>query len=472
MSYAVIERIITTPIDGKSCTIELYEKGAATPSPIPMFPVTATRLSFQMSKNGFGWLNQTLSLGIVDTAADKYFNLFNNIDSDTYAIRVSLTNDDVSDRMIFWGFPEFQQVVSSFDDNNAKLLSVKFYTPVQFKTRIRYNDSDVQSEITKGQGSTVDARFIRFGQLLADIILNSYPDQRYAYISRLTTARLRGTGWPSTINAALINELFYQVDVVEDTDTPVADLFILALRMLFLRAGQSYTYGITTFSAANMGRQDGEYDVAVVDMDDLINIQTGRLFINACVKTDDVALPVFQKSKIISGITKRDVPPYWSVQYSRKDNVATEVSFLIQNSAEIANPLLYESYSAPNIPFVPPNGDPATPGTLRRAIFPSAGSADAVALDSAGVNPFFFDFDFDNGDLTYELTELLAKSNLSIRNVVGREFNFGYTGILDPMLNYKFSDDTRIYVFTRGEWDLIQQITYINEGFTFEPMPE
>lgn len=461
MSYAKIASI-KSENGTLSYEIQLFEKGGTEAD--AFFPVTKQRLTFSLSENGFGLLNQNLTIRLLDDASDTYYNRFNNIDNAKFAVRVLVSKSGMyTDSQIFWGFTEKQLITKKEFENNKKELTVRFYTPLQFKTRARYYSSDIQTALVTGQGSVVASQIVRMGQLFNQVMFSDYFEDTYEWSSRLRPQTSRGSGWP--VPNAFPNALYFRRSVAFglDQDITVTDWFILILRSFFARAGYSFYAQMPSIHSVHNGRLNGERNSAVIN-NDLVDVNGGELIVNGVTLTNDIPLPVLQQSKILKGATRKDIAPYFSVQYTREGETDPD-PFLPNNNVvrrEVnpnnLNPLLYEDYQGVNIPFDPYETS-LSANTMLNVGRIASGSAFLSRLSNT------IDPDYDT-IIAQDLTYYNARSHMDMMENVGFNNNFTYTELLDPMVNHLTDWNNKAICILRGEYDLVSHHTIITESST------
>jgi hypothetical protein len=462
MSYAIIQSASTTNAGGVSVEIELREKDATEPDPILLFPVIGYKLRFKFSdNNGLGFLNTELTLDILDDSTDTYFNIFNGATRSYYGICIKR-----DDKIIFWGFPDFQSLKRIKFESRKKAIQVKFYTPIQFSKKIRYQR--IRSLLAGvNEGSVPNSNYTRFNTLLKFVFADYLTDE-FEIIARIDALNGQGTGLDGLTDPCLFNTIYFRRNTLDNIDFDISYVNFVKLicEIFYLRWGFSLTSEKPCFYSHHAGWRDGTQRISLVKPD-LINVDSGRAFVNDVVNST-VALPVINKNNLLESVQSVDVNPLLSVTYNREggdydpsnpDFAGSAKNYTIDNP-DLSDPRFYDEFEGSLIPFDPYSTVLTNPETVERIRKVGTSNVFATILNRVNDNEL-------STVIFQDLTKNVADSLMRLRQGIRNNDTFEHKGILDPMRNHLTDYDDNIVVLVEGEWNLERDTTIVKRSITF-----
>ena len=443
-------------------TFELWEEGAAEPDPMPKFPVYGYRLRFNFSRFGFGVLNSSLTLDIVDDENGTFYDKFNNVLRNKYGARIT-----VDGKEIFWGFPDKQQISRRIFATGIRGLRVIFYNPIQYLQQISYDFADIyealKSTLANSGTSLISAAnedLIRYGRFFQDTVFRNFLTDEFTVVH----AFIPGTSWDSQIaldNRQIFNGSFFDRRIYAGKNLSVAEVFNSTIRYFWCRAGYSITDQAPSIYQMDM---KGGFDVC--RFGDVIPLRPNDWepdpgdpgdfpfgFINEITRTAAPALPELEREKFLRGTTASDENPYSEVTYT-----SPETEFTATNP-NIADPFLSERFG----PFeIVSDASDTSNDPERMRMFSVVGTTGTL------VRPLrFFDLQSDPSAVNvWPHPRLIAQLHADWRNEVRINIKGTYNEILDPMRNYSTDFDANTYIITRGEYDVFREQTTIIESIS------
>jgi len=453
--------------NGQTIRIAIHEKDLATPSS-EFLPVYGYRFRFNLSRFGFGILNSELTLDILDTANDLFYNLFNNTLRQDYGLRITSGSDE-----LFWGFADFQKIRRIRFRNNEKGVRITFYNPFQYQQNIRYFSTGVQARLDNyigEQGNQVPSFKLRFMLFFQDVIFSDFRASKIESLHDWTSQVIRSGLLPTDQN--LLNEMYYNYKLAfeDDPDISLADVVTLISRSFWFRIGWSIRNQAINMYKIDNGRVNQTYN-GVEIKPDLVNVQSGRVFINDTEPITDRALPVLLEANItrtIREVEQRDVNPYAEIRYTRKGDETTNP--LDSNDYTAINPdpdidsFLYDTFNSREMPFNPTEQTSQDPTKLN--IITTSGTNVTLNEPNRFIDPDYIYPPAGPGISPLDITILQAELHMLWRKRVRADLRFSYRGFLDPMENYLTDFDDSAYIIVRGEYDLIRGETIVQESIS------
>lgn len=216
-------QIATTNADGKDVVFRLRVDLESEPS-IEKLPLVGYKLTFQLSRYGFGGLNRTLRLEILDEAEDTFFDFFNdNLRND---VRVEIWVDD---DLFMIASPDYEQLEPFVLKDNKRVLRVALYEAFQFKKNINYLSQEVISQVLDLSGDfAAEDYMIRVERLFRELFFDDYkgltPDERLYFVYNLfiTSGFFRTKGSVGDLNErdiySMLNYTFIRDNVYSDIE--------------------------------------------------------------------------------------------------------------------------------------------------------------------------------------------------------------------------------------------------------------
>ena len=468
--YSKIASIETPSAKRNPVTFELWERGAATANPMPKFPVYGYRLRFNFSQFGFGVLNSSLTLDIVDTDTDLYYSKFNNVLRNLYGVRITVDGKEV-----FWGFPDKQQITRRIFATGIRGVRVVFYNPIQYLQQIEYDNPliyDALKSTVANSGTALspsaEEDLIRYGRFFQDFVFADFlQSPSFTPITKqpFTVVHnfIPGVSWDSEIaldNQQIFNGLFFDRRIYENSGLSVAEVFNSVIRYMWCRAGYSITdqapciYQMDEKGTADIAKF-GEViplrpNTWVPNPFDPSDLPFG--FINEITRSS-YTLPELKREKFLRGTTATDVNPYREVTYFNPAESFTAIN------ANIPDPFLADRFGPFEIV-----SDAAEAGNVpeRLRMFSVTGTTGVLVAPLR-----FFDLQSDPSAVNvWPHPRLIANLHADWRNDVRVDLRGTYDGILDPMRNYSTDFDANTYIITRGEYDVFREQTTIIDSIS------
>lgn len=448
--YAKIAEISTTNYKGNDVAFQLFEDDATEPDPMPKFPITGYRLRFKLSDFGFGILNNTLSLDILDED-DIYYNKFNAVKRLDYAIRVTIDSNE-----IFWGFINFKQIERKLFQDRPNEIKITCYNPLSYLSTISITDTqafDVFGDVVQpnvandGRIAKVDAiNCMRVGRLLTNFafkLFNNQPD----FITNLPYVCENASDFNATLQndeKNIINAGYFSINKFIDDEggsDSILEMLTNVMRTLFMRCGWSYSQQKPMAAATH---DAGLYASEFLRYTTLKPLATNfglvapYMIVNNVVEYDLVGTHILEKNKFLRGATNKGINPLSVIIYKQP--------VPISGTAVGANVTIDENKLILNV-----DGVDASQGDVYES--------DELAFRSTPT--FGGTFFIPEGDETSQninvpgkylgigeiiLEELLSQIHETLRNKPKERLQFVYDGILDPMINYATDFDIVIQI--------------------------
>ena len=430
------------------------------------FEVTGIRFRWELSEFGFGGLNQIVTLDIFDDGI--VFDLLATGRRQDVRIRIF-----INDKEIFRGFPDYEQLKRFPKRQEKREFQAVFYNVVGFKNEMSYNDQ-IQRTILDG-GFTRDFSINFFGNSsrIATIFNSLFQEYdknllvNHDWESQQSDFVLTGQTY-NVLNQTYLNTnfAFPQFD-----DLTFTELCNIVSRSFFFRYGYSYKHQAPLLSKITMGF-DGSYQI--IELGDEIMVGIGEagtdgfildtnIFLNdTIVHTPDYSVEVLDDFKINflnEDVEQSEVEPYMAITYERngEEHENRPIVFTQPNPDDtiLADSFRYDliNHDANDDSFAGLSG-----GGLYRMF---------VLTESGGfllVQPPLGFRDIEIGGFM-DLTEIMAKSHMTLRSETNKNRSFVYKEILDPMIPYIW--DNRIWHLWRGEYDLFSEETIVKDSIGY-----
>ena len=422
------------------------------------FEVTGIRFRWELSEFGFGGLNQIVTLDIFDDGI--VFDLLAAGRRQDVRIRIF-----INDKEIFRGFPDYDQLRRFPKRQEKREFQAVFYNPIAFKKEMVWQDqlnrtgAGFETEVFL----TVPSGTVRFAA-----IFDSLFDE---YNKRLLTSHnweqeqssFQGSNAYNLFNQTYISQTF--ANDFGFLRQGFTDVINRLSRSFWFRYGYSYKHQQPLVIQVNAGF-DGEY--TLTELGGLVFIGTTDepfttpkdVYINETIlqvpNFTVESLDDFKLNFLNEDTTQRDVESYVAITYGRGgEDYANRLAEFTQ-----ANPddtLLTDSFFYSDV-AVDINEEVGAPQF--HYMFTLDEDSGSIKLPS----PKGFK-DTEIEDKFMDLTEIMAKSHMTLRSETNKNRSFVYKEILDPMIPYIW--DNRIWHLWRGEYDLFSEETIVKDSIGY-----
>jgi hypothetical protein len=229
MAFEQTHIITSKNAEGKDVSFQLVQDGASFSS--DTLPLYGYKLQFRLSRFGFGALNRTLTVTLLDTDDDFFLKLFTNQLRDDIRMNVI-----VDGKVFFTGFADYQQITAKRFVDNKKGVQIVFIDLFQALTKVNFNSPQIRDILISFNNSprwTGDLTLKSFDQILREIIFVNYIDvfpsvtpepDRLLYISDwvgenpVTQTRGNSTDGNERTSEVVYNYLWYDENKVVGTE--------------------------------------------------------------------------------------------------------------------------------------------------------------------------------------------------------------------------------------------------------------
>ena len=422
--------------------------------------VTDGKIQWELSRNGFGYLNTTMQGSIVDDDSKSFETLFYTDFFQEIGLRVF-----VGTAQYFYGVADLQQVYSRSFDAGRNQIDLTFYSRSAYKKTNLYYSDENQSDLLTFPSDEAPLFHLRFARVMKDFLFD--------YSGGATDEIVFSHRWRQEFEPfnnttrniqpyQLLNEMWFNAfDVAGDTafdpNASIDDVMMAISRAFFFRFGWSVTEQLNmviNVDAGVTGIYNNDYTGSIITYTG--NVGTADVY---AITRLSVAMNVLQRLKFVNGVISRPTMPFGSVRYTREGidhSLDREATFLRLNPS-ITERNFLQAYSFATIPFDPN----ATSGSAELLVL-GGNTPDVIFEQPLG----FFD-DTINPSTAYDTPELNARVHMRFLESVRTGLSGTYIDLLDPLIPYATDFNGFFYNLVKGSWNVLDITTDVTESVSF-----